>query len=740
VWIFTTVLVVWAAASADGGVLTGVVRDSRTGEPMARVAVQLAGAGKQALTGADGSFDFGEVAAGEYSLRASTVGYRLLQTRITLEAGDRKALEVSLTPDSFQATERIEVRADPFDLARALGPTDFAIEGSEAKNLASVLADDPLRAVQSMPGVSANDDFDSRFSLHGAPYTRVGLYLDDILLHMPFHTVQGEGPSGSLTVFNGDTVDHMTLETEGYGAQFEDRTAGVLDVHTRDGSRSQTSVRLTAGAADAGALAEGPLGRRGSWLASVRRSYLQYLVKQSGDEPAMAFGFLDSQAEATYGLGRGHTLRLKTIDGTSDFDRTEARDRLALNTSMLARYHFSLVNVGWEFAPSGAFVMTTHAAFLRERYDDTNRNGSALGEGFYGEWVAKTSAAWTWSRYGGLDFGASARRVRADGFADYYFDTVSRTRVEGYRGGVGLAGGHAQQSWSGLGKRLFITAGGRWDERAGVSPQASIAILPWRSTRVQISWGQYAQAPDVQSLDSAYGSPRLLPERATHVAAAVEQRLGPMTRLRAAVYRRNDRDLLFRPGLEARLAGGAIVPDQFQAPIRNSMSGYAEGAEFFLQRRTANRLTGWVSYALGWTRMRDGVTGARFVADQDQRHTVNVYLGYRARPSVNVSGRWTYGSGFPVPGYFQRSGDGYVLAAERNGARLGPYQRTDVRVNKSRAFDRWKLTVYAEVVNLLNRANYRFDSYNGYDASGRANLSFSRMFPVLPSAGVMAQF
>ena len=93
-----------------------------------------------------------------------------------------------------------------------------------------------------------------------------------------------------------------------------------------------------------------------------------------------------------------------------------------------------------------------------------------------------------------------------------------------------------------------------------------------------------------------------------------------------------------------------------------------------------------------------------------------------------------------MPGYFQRSGDGYVLAAERNGARLGPYQRTDVRVNKSRAFDRWKLTVYAEVVNLLNRANYRFDSYNGYDASGRANLSFSRMFPVLPSAGVMAQF
>jgi hypothetical protein len=44
------------------------------------------------------------------------------------------------------------------------------------------------------------------------------------------------------------------------------------------------------------------------------------------------------------------------------------------------------------------------------------------------------------------------------------------------------------------------------------------------------------------------------------------------------------------------------------------------------------------------------------------------------------------------------------------------------------------------VVNILNRANYRFDSYNGHDDSGRAFLSFSRMFPVLPSAGLMVEF
>jgi outer membrane cobalamin receptor len=309
-----------------------------------------------------------------------------------------------------------------------------------------------------------------------------------------------------------------------------------------------------------------------------------------------------------------------------------------------------------------------------------------------------------------------------------------------------MLGGYAQQSWSGLGKRLFISAGMRWDEMdasgsSTVSPQASVAYMPTASTKVQVSWGRYAQFPDVQELYSLYGSTRLRPEHATHYVAAVEQRLGGLARLRVQAYQRVDRDLLFRPFQEARLAAGQIIPDNFQAPITNSLRGYAKGVEVFLQKRTANRLTGWVSYALGYSRQRDALSGASFFSDQDQRHTVNVYLGYRIRPSVNLSAKWTYGSGFPVPGYFRREGDTYFLSSVRNGARLDPYQRTDVRINKSRTFDRWKITVYAEVVNMLNRPNYRFDSYNGYDGtSGQAYVNFSNMFPILPSAGVMFEF
>jgi hypothetical protein len=66
------------------------------------------------------------------------------------------------------------------------------------------------------------------------------------------------------------------------------------------------------------------------------------------------------------------------------------------------------------------------------------------------------------------------------------------------------------------------------------------------------------------------------------------------------------------------------------------------------------------------------------------------------------------------------------------------YVRTDVRVNKSWTKDKWKLTLFGEVINLTNRTNYIYDSFNGYNAKTlQAFLTLDTMFPILPSAGIV---
>jgi TonB dependent receptor len=104
---------------------------------------------------------------------------------------------------------------------------------------------------------------------------------------------------------------------------------------------------------------------------------------------------------------------------------------------------------------------------------------------------------------------------------------------------------------------------------------------------------------------------------------------------------------------------------------------------------------------------------------------------------VNLSARSSYGSGFPIPGYLTEKGSVYYLTTVENQLRMPAYFRTDLRINKSWRKDRWKLTLYGELINLTNHPNYLFDSFNGYSASThQAHITLDTMFPILPSAGL----
>ncbi len=726
--------------------MRGSVLDARGGEALSSVAVLLVGGDYRAITDAAGHFGIQGVEAGDYVLNVSTVGYRLIKRPFHVDAGETKEFEVILSPDTFRQTDTVEVTAGPFDLARQDSPSTLALSGNDAKNLASVLADDPLRAVQSLPGVSSNDDFEARFSLRGADFSRIGLYFDGILLHMPLHTVEGTQQTGSGSAFNGDMVEDLELYEGAWPQRFQDRTAGVLDIHTRDGSRTGTSIRAAASVSNAGVIAEGPLGsaRRGSWLVSARKGYLQYILARtmSTTIPSLVFGMEDVQGRLAYDLTARNTLDLDVLESYSDLDRSGAKSSLGINSLMGAGYHYTFGNMTWRYTPGGKLVVTNHAAWMREKFDDTSPANSPLAGGHYGEWVWDANATWLWSAASSLDAGWSVRKLHDSGYSNQFLSTTPFVRLLTHDDGTAVhEGGYAQQSWTLASGHLHFSVGARWDHHSydgvsAVSPFASAQFLLTRSTRVQLGWGQYVQFPELSDLASTIGGRRLLPMRATHAIGAVEQRLGERTRMRVEYYEREDRDLIDQPFYDPRILNNKVFVPALNPPLYNSGRGYARGFEFLAERRSANRLTGWVSYAYGVTRQRDGVEGISYPSDWDQRHTINVFAGYRVKPTVNLSVRWMYGSGFPYPGFLRMQSGLYYLTAAKNQLRFDPYQRLDWRINKSWTKAKYKLTLYGEVVNLTNRTNYRFDSLNSYNTkTGQINITLDRLFPILPSAG-----
>lgn len=736
-------LLVIAASVARGADISGLVIDSTNGERLGRVHVQLSGTSHEAITGPDGEFNCKNVPPGDYTLQVSTVGYRPLKQRFTLEDTGQR-FEVQLQPDTLRHRETVQVDAGPFAREE---PRAVSLAGNELKNLASVITDDPLRAVQSMPGVTSNDDFQAQISLRGAGFQRIGLYLDGVLLHSPFHALQGDATSASVTLFNGDLLDSVNLHAAAPPVRFPDRTAGVLDFRTREGDRKRFSGRASASASNASMLVEGPFGRneRGSWLIAARKSYLQYIINLISDEPALAFGFSDVEGKVSYDLGAKHNVTTLVVDGRSGLDRAGVRQP-GLNTILESDSHFTAMQAAWRYTPRSSFLITNRIAHLRERFENRNRDGLTLAanRGFE-EWIGQSDATVVWGSHGTLDFGGTIRRQRDDGFFNRLLgNPVITQRIEEFRGGGYRAGTYAQQSWRA--SRAQFAVGLRWDRHsinriATISPYGSIGLQLGPSLRLNFAWGQYAQFPDISQFFATTGRITLRPERATHLTASLEQRLGERTRLRIEAYNRDDRDLLFQPLFDPRVADGQIVIPPAKAPIENSQRGYARGVQIFLQRRTANGFTGWISYSYGKARVRDGVTQVSFPADYDQRHGVTLFGGYRIRPTVNVSAKWLYGSGLPIRGFFQRVQETIYLSADRNRLRLPDYKRLDLRINKAFIKDRWQMTLFAEVINALGRDNYRFDDFSSYDPrTGVARVRLEKMFPVLPSAGILFEF
>jgi hypothetical protein len=740
-----------AIAQDSTGDISGRVISARGSEPLALVQIEVQGAPFRTVTAEDGTFHIAAIPAGKYVLQASIVGYYTVREDFELTAGQNKTFEIVLASSNEKFTQNVEVVADPFELSTQTSASEFTLEGEERKNLASVLADDPLRAVQSLPGVTSNNDFSSDFSIRGAPFDRVGVYLDGILLHSPFHTTDGQAENGSLTIFNGDLTEDMSLYQGAWPVRYSDRTAGILAVDTRQGNREKVRGQFSASASNAGILLEGPIGKnkRGSWLANFRKSYLQYILNRIdfGDQAPFIFAFMDGQARLDYDLTPKHAVSLSYLDGSSSVDRQRFRDELGVNSIMTSAFRFTLVNAGSRYSPNQHFLISNHLAWSRVPGNVQNRDNAFLSDGSFYEWTWHGDVSVVAAK-NNLDFGGEARRIRQDSSVLQFIYTPTLTpALDRSRGSGTQYGVYVQESLGFARDRGRVTVGARQQESTIsptqiTTPYFSVSFQAHEKTRLQLNWGQYGQFPELNQFFSNFALQKLLPERATHYEASVEQRLDERTRVRVEFYDRQDRDILARPTLDPRVNQfGTIVTALPTAPWLNSERDYSRGVQVFLQRRTANGFTGWISYAYGRTVVRDGELNLQFPSDYDQRHTFNIYGSRRLRPTVNLSARFTYGSGMPFPGFYKVVDGGYALSVQRNGVRASAYQRTDLRLNKAFVKQKYTATLFGEIVNLTNHRNRDFDSPGPYDVTiGRTFPTFFSMFPILPSVGLVLEF
>jgi hypothetical protein len=728
-----------SSASAPGadtaGPVVGRVVDSRTGQPIEKARVWTPA--DETVTDREGRFALPRPQDGTLELSVSAVGYGVARRTI---GGDTEELQIRLGQDAVRYSETLDVQPLPFD-REPDAPLARGLQNLELRNLSSVIADDALRSVQAMPGVSGNDDYYASFSVRGWGFEKAGLQIDGVLVSSPFHTIRDVNDGYSLSIVNNDVIAELTLFAGAAPARFGDRVGAALAIETRDGTRERTTGRASLGAAGASVFVEGPLGRSGtSWLFGARKSFLDYVVKAIQDQPSFVVGYQDVQAKLSHHSAT-HSFGLFVLHGDSDYE--DGAPDLDPTDVAEAGAATQLASARWRWRPSARTSLAVGAFFSRETGVNRNRAGEPLFDGSTRQAGVRVDLSREWGAAHRLQAGVVARRL--DGSAFDRLQSSSGPVRQEFEARRWQPGGHVQDTWRSASGRLTATLGLRVDaeslsDELLVLPRASASVALSSRTTLSAAAGSYAQFPNLEHLFGLAGNPDLLPERSDQLVLGLDHELSDTTRARVEIYHQDERQRLGRTTREPRIENGrAVIPEDGR--YLNSGSGTSRGVELTLQRRSPNGLTGWLSYALAETRIDDAATGGSYFSDNDQRHTVNAYLSWRLSPRTNLSLRYRFGSNRPVAGYYEEAADGgYRLSERRNLLRLPAYSRLDLRANRTFAVGRARLTAFAEITNVTGHDNYRYTGIDIFLPSGRVDFEREVLFPLLPAAGLTIEW
>jgi hypothetical protein len=743
------------SAAAQSGTVTGHVVDARSNQPLARVALHVEHQPVVVETDAAGAFTL-SLPPGRHMISASLIGYASVRQVVDVGVGATHVLEIELSEGAGGYQEVVMVAGSVPDGADE-APGGSVLHGRDLQALRGVMLDDPLRAVQSLPSATATDDFYSELSVRGSAFRHLGVAIDGIPAPYLIHSIHAVTDGGSIAMVNGEALAAASLRPGSYPQRLGRRLGAQIDLTTRDGSRDAVHGRAGLSGTSANVIGEGPFANgRGSWVASVRRSYLDFLLDRIDPEGSFGFGFSDALSKVTFDINPRHQLQVLTILGRSLFD--EAPDELGVNDEAVARSRGWLSAATWRAAPTARLAIWQRVYGTGMDFRNVNKNGVVLDRG------KATDIAWR----GDVMFAARDGWI-VEGGGDAVRSTVARVRqrtfddaaepavLSNYAAANRAASAYVQVS--GRVGRVTLAPGTRVDHWQAIN---MTSWSPWMTgvwaitgtTRLRGGGGIYRQFPDLTMLNGLNGNGSLRPERATHVDVGIVQALRNSVSVHVTGYRRDERDALRMADAEPRrLADGTIVLGRGDAIWSNRLSGRAYGVEAVLRRDAPDSVSGWVAYAYSRHSYDDVVTGEHFWSDYDQRHSLSAYARYTVSARSSVAVKLRYGSNYPITGYVGRqsfSPDApalfggerplfFGLTDVRNGLRLPSYARLDVRADRAVSWWGRRATVFVEVANVLNRRNERNVPY-AVGRNGQLNGVTDSLLPIVPSAGFVIEF
>jgi hypothetical protein len=617
--------------------------------------------------------------------------------------------------------------------------------------------EDVVRAVALLPGVAVTTGGRNDLAVRGgAPYEN--LFLVDGLEVPNINHFGSQGSTGGpLSLLNIDFIREASFSSGGFGVQYGDRTASLSSFSLREGNSERLAGEVNLSATGFGIIGEGPLGKNGTFLASVRRSYLDLVFRLA--DFAFIPEYWDSQIKLTQRFGAKHSLSFIAVGALDNIILSDSTPDDRLDNSRIAapdqKSYFT--GLTWNYSlPSGLFSMTLGRTWTRFSTSQTDsllqpiyNNRSEEGDN-----SLRTELGWQFSPQLHVTFGNTLRYA---GQLEYDVQLAGSVRTDSLGQPAPLS---IDTSFTALRNATYVqaeafagsvrfTAGLRGDwydflHAFRVSPRLGVNIPAGPSASVNLSVGQYYQAPSFIWLVGDPGnSERLAPIRANVAVAGYERRLASDLTGRVEGYYKSYQDYaarLFRPQAVLQPTGfddaTSDIPSGLE-PLQSIGTGRSYGAEFLLQKTFSDvPLYGLVSLTMNRSEFA-GTDGVRSTGSFETRFIGNLLAGWRFNPRWEVSGKYRVATGLPyTPFATSGAAEGTRDFTQYNQLTLPTFAALDVRVDRRWALRGVQLDVYIDIQNILGRENV---DGNYWDARTRTE-QFNSGLGVLPSIGVNVEF
>jgi outer membrane receptor protein involved in Fe transport len=658
----------------------------------------------------------------------------LIASGMAVSAQAQQAIDTTKKENTEQE-QKVEVHgAKPMKS----GTQKMSLSGEELFKMPGA-GGDPLKALQTLPGIAANNDGDGGAAVRGARPSDNAYYVDFLPVGYLFHM------GGFVSVFNPDLVRRFDVYSAAWSPQYGNVVGGVFDASLRNPRTDRIGGKIRTGALAANVLVEGPLSENMSFFLSARRSVIDLFVKEIKDEKAgTSFTFpsySDVQGRFLWNIDNKNRLRfdLSTAQDSAKFNLKKdsidvQHDPVLLGESALASSFHNMALV-WEsdlssttssqlalgrmvthqktrIGSAGAYATTSTLTYLR---DQITKN---IGD------HQLTVGADISSNVLGVDVNIkNPRCTEFDPNCDTTGANFSKT-VSSQRDSFGAV--YLNDRWR-LGPQWTLTAGLRsarddYLKETVIDPRLGVEYRYSPHTVFSLTAGRHHQEPSREQSLAEIGNPNLKSIRSNQIAFGVAQNLDQGWSWRAEIYKK-DFDHF-------------VVNDPLINYV-NGASGSAHGLEVLVKKDMGYGLSGFVSLSVSKSKRHNDITGENFTFGFDQPVIANAVLQYKQSDKIQYGARWSYHTGHPdTPIVGTRTAaDGRLLPVYGllNSDRMPAYHRLDLRVDYQKTE---RLSYFVELINTYARKNV--GAYE-YSADYKTRKPQAQM-PFFPSAGLEYKF